>query len=381
MMGSSDTLISRTGTKEMSTGYDLTERIVLQPQAQPEAPPVFLRKIAQRLEAKAFNPHPMFTSGHAQTLAAYHWPRRFRMRNHRRDEARIFEVEPGVCLLAHCRWQEERLSHPTVLLAHGLEGSTASVYMLGTAEKAYGAGFNVVRLNFRTCGQTEDMTPTLYHGGLISDLRAVVRELIEEDNLSRIFMIGFSLGGNMSLMFAGDDGGRVPEELKGICAISPTIDLQSCQEAIERRANWLYMQSFVRSMRQRIRRKRKFFPERYDTKGLRRLRKIRDFDERYTIVEGGYSSVEEYYERASSIRVLGQIRTPALMIHAQDDPFVPFDPFRHPSIAGNPYLIFLAPEHGGHVGFLGATADGEDRFWVENRAVEFCQLVNEHLPS
>jgi predicted alpha/beta-fold hydrolase len=365
----------------MITGYDLIERIVLQPQAQPEAPPVFLKKIAQRLEAKAFNPHPMFTSGNAQTLAAYHWPRRFRMRSHRRDEARIFEVEPGVRLLAHCRWQKDRLSHPTVLLAHGLEGSTASVYMLGTAEKAYGAGFNVVRLNFRTCGQTEDLAPTLYHGGLIGDLRAVVRELIEEDNLTRIFMIGFSLGGNMSLLVAGEDVGKVPRELKGVCAISPTIDLQSCQEAIERRANWLYMQSFVRSMRQRILRKRKFFPERYDTKGLRRLRTIRDFDERYTIVEGGYSSVEEYYEHASSIRVLSHIRTPALMIHAQDDPFVPFDPFHHPSIVGNPYLVFLAPEHGGHVGFLGATANGEDRFWVENRAVEFCKLVNEHLPS
>ena len=365
----------------MSTGYDLTERIVLQPQARPEEPPEFLSKIAERLEAKPFNPHPAFTSGHAQTLAAYHWPRRFRMRNHRLDEARIFEVEPGVRLLAHCRWQKDRLSHPTVLLAHGLEGSTASVYMLGTAEKAYNAGFNVVRLNFRTCGKTEEMTPTLYHGGLIGDLLTVVRELIERDNLTRIFMIGFSLGGNMSLMFAGEDGGKVPVELKGVCAVSPTIDLQSCQEAIERRDNWLYMQSFVRSMRQRIRRKRKFFPERYNTKGLRRLRKIRDFDERYTIVEGGYASVEEYYERASSIRVLGQIRTPSLMIHAQDDPFVPFAPFRHPSIAENPYLIFLAPEHGGHVGFLGAAANGEDRFWVENRAIEFCKLVNEQLPS
>ena len=268
----------------MSTGYDLTERIVLQPQARPEEPPEFLSKIAERLEAKPFNPHPAFTSGHAQTLAAYHWPRRFRMRNHRLDEARIFEVEPGVRLLAHCRWQKDRLSHPTVLLAHGLEGSTASVYMLGTAEKAYNAGFNVVRLNFRTCGKTEEMTPTLYHGGLIGDLLTVVRELIERDSLTRIFMIGFSLGGNMSLMFAGEDGGKVPVELKGVCAVSPTIDLQSCQEAIERRDNWLYMQSFVRSMRQRIRRKRKFFPERYNTKGLRRLRKIRDFDERYTIV-------------------------------------------------------------------------------------------------
>jgi predicted alpha/beta-fold hydrolase len=365
----------------MSAGYDLIESVHVQSQASPEEPPAFLNKLASLLESKSFKPHPLFTSGHAQTLAAYHWPRRFRMRHHREDEARIFETEPGVQLLAHCRWQKNRHSHPTVLLVHGLEGSTISVYMLGTAEKAFGAGFNVVRLNLRTCGNTEHLTPTLYHGGLIGDLRAVLQELIEKDNLSRIFMVGFSLGGNMSLMLAGEDAGRLPRELKGVCAISPTIDLKSCQDAIELRANWLYMQSFVRSMRKRVRRKRKFFPERYDTNGLTRLRTIRDFDERYTIVEGGYSSVEEYYERASSIRVLSHIRTPALMIHAQDDPFVPFHPFRHPSIAENPCLIFLSPEHGGHVGFLGADVEGEDRFWVENRAIEFCKLVNENMPG
>jgi predicted alpha/beta-fold hydrolase len=377
-----DSSISPTETKEkMSAGYDLIESVHFQSQAPTQARPAFLNKIALLLESKPFKPHPVFTSGHAQTLAAYHWPRRFRMRYHRMDEARIFETEPGVQLLAHCRWQKNRHSHPTVLLIHGLEGSSISVYMLGTAEKAFDAGFNVVRLNLRTCGNTEHLTPTLYHGGLIGDLRAVLHELIEKDKLPRIFMVGFSLGGNMSLMLAGEDVVRLPSELKGVCAISPTIDLKSCQDAIELRANWLYMQSFVRSMRKRVRRKGKFFPERYNTNGLTRLRTIRDFDERYTIVEGGYKSVEEYYERASSIRVLSQITTPALMIHAQDDPFVPFYPFRHPAIAENPYLIFLAPEHGGHVGFLGAETIGEDRFWVENRAIEFCKLVNENLPA
>lgn len=370
------------GTKEkMSAGYNLTERVIVQSQALPEIPPAFLKKIARTLEAKPFKPHPMFTSGHAQTLAAYHWPRRFRMRAHRRDEARIFEVEPGVRLLAHCRWQKNRLQHPTVLLVHGLEGSTTSVYMLGTAEKAYHAGFNVVRLNLRTCGKTEHMATTLYHGGLIGDLRAVIGELIEKDGLSRIFLVGFSMGGNMSLMLAGEESERLPLELKGICAISPTIDLKACEVAIKQRSNWLYMQSFVRSMRKRVRRKRKFFPERYDTSGLSRLRTIRDFDQRYTIIDGGYNSVEEYYERASSIRVLNQIRTPALIIHAQDDPFVPFHPFHHSAVAENPYLIFLAPEQGGHVGFLSADTNGEDRFWVENRVVEFCKLLHEQLPA
>ena len=373
----------------MSTDLNVKERTVFQgrarqdrrPQAEAttheDAPPAFLEEAASVLQIRPFTPHPKFTSGHAQTLAGYYWPRGFLKRAHLGDEARIFEVEPDVRLLAHCRWQQDRLRHPALVLVHGLEGSDTSVYMLGTAEKAFGAGFNVVRLNLRTCGNTEHMTPTLYNSALSGDLRAVLRELIEEDGFSSVYLAGFSMGGNMCLLLAGEDARNVPEQLKGVCAVSPTIDLNSCAEAIERRANWLYKQSFIRSMRKRVLRKRKFFPQLYDTEALSRVRTLRDFDQHYTIVHGGYSSVEEYYERASSLPLLSKIRTPALMIHAQDDPFVPFYPFRHPSIAENPYLIFLAPEHGGHVGFVGADAEGEDRFWVENRVVEFCRLVQD----
>lgn len=373
----------------MSTDINVTERTVFQGRARQDspphaeaithedAPPAFLEEAASVLQIKPFTPHPKFTSGHAQTLVGYYWPRGFLKRAHLGDEARIFEVEPDVRLLAHCRWQQDRLRHPALVLVHGLEGSDTSVYMLGTAEKAFGAGFNVVRLNLRTCGNTEHMTPTLYNSALSGDLRAVLRELIEKDGFSSVYLAGFSMGGNMCLLLAGEDARNVPEQLKGVCAVSPTIDLNSCAEAIERRANWLYKQSFIRSMRKRVLRKRKFFPELYDTEALSRVRTLRDFDQHYTIVHGGYSSVEEYYERASSLPLLSKIRTPALMIHAQDDPFVPFYPFRHPSIAENPYLIFLAPEHGGHVGFVGADTEGEDRFWVENRVVEFCRLVQD----
>jgi predicted alpha/beta-fold hydrolase len=253
--------------------------------------------------------------------------------------------------------------------------------MLGTAAKAYRAGFNVVRLNLRNCGNTEHLTHTLYHAGLTGDLRVTLRELIEQDNLSNIFICGFSMGGNISLKLAGEDASNLPPELAGVCAVSPTIDLGSCVEAIEWRANRLYKWSFLRSMKNRVRRKKKLFPELYDTTGLKHIRKLREFDERYTSAGGGFKSADEYYERASAIHFIRHIKTPTLMIHAQDDPFVPFDPFRHPSIAANPHLIFLAPEHGGHVGFLGADTNGEDRFWMENRVVEFCNLVHEHQSS
>lgn len=380
-MGQSDSSICGIGTKEkMSAGYDLTEKIIPQQQAPLEDPAAFLRAIESTLQAQPFKPHPRFTSGHAQTFAAYYWPRHsFLKRLHSTDEPRIFEVEPGVRLLAHCRWQKDRLSHPTMLLIHGLEGSNTSVYMLGTSEKAYNAGFNVVRLNLRNCGNTEHLTPTLYHAGLSSDMHTILRELIEQDGLSHLFVIGFSMGGNISLKLAGEEADQTPRELAGVCAVSPTIDLSSCVDAIERRSNRLYKYSFLRSMKNRIRRKRKLFPELYDTKGLSRIRRLRDFDERYTSAGGGFNNADEYYERASAFRVISHIKTPTLMIHAQDDPFVPFYPCQDPSITENPYIVFLAPEHGGHVGFVGADANGEDRFWMENRVVEFCKLVHKRL--
>jgi predicted alpha/beta-fold hydrolase len=263
-----------------------------------------------------------------------------------------------------------------MILIHGLEGSNISIYMLGTSEKAYNAGFNVIRVNLRNCGNTEHMTPTLYHAGMSGDLRVILRELVEQDGLSHIFVVGFSMGGNMSLLLAGEEADPAPQELAGVCAISPTIDLRACVDAIEWRSNRLYKYSFLRSMKNRIRRKQKLFPELYDTKGLTRIRRLRDFDERYTSAGGGFSSADEYYERASALQFIRHIRTPTLVIHAHDDPFVPFQPFIDPSIAENPYVIFLAPENGGHVGFIGAETNGEDRFWMENRVVEFCKLVH-----
>ncbi|HEX8143175.1 MAG TPA: alpha/beta fold hydrolase [Pyrinomonadaceae bacterium] len=344
----------------------------------------YLFEIARALETRPFKPHPLFANGHAQTLAGYAWPRRPLLLSGRDDEERTFEVEPNVRVLAHCRWQRAAQPQelPTMLLVHGLEGSSASRYMLGTAAKAYGLGFNVVRLNLRNCGDTEHLTPTLYNSGLSGDIRAVISELIERDRLRRIFLVGFSMSGNIVLKLAGEDAERAPSELAGVCAVSPSVDLSSCAEAINRRANWVYQQSFLRSLRRRIRNKQRLYPQLYDTSDLHLVRTIRDFDERYTAADGGYKDADDYYRRASALPLMDFIRVPSLIIHAQDDPFIPFQPQLEASASSNPYLLLLAPQRGGHVGFVAADGnDGEDRFWAENRVVEFCRRVNEHLSS
>lgn len=335
-----------------------------------------LDRVASALRAKPFTPHPLFRSGHAQTLVAFAWPRRRPLRPLRGDEARLFEVEPGVRVLVHCRWQAERRAHPTLLLVHGLEGSSESIYMLSTALKAHRAGFNVLRLNFRSCGNTFHLSPTLYHSGMSPDLRALIAELIERDELKDIFLGGFSLGGNMSLKLAGEYGADFPSALKGVCAISPSVELAASAASIERRSNLVYQMRFIRSLKRRMREAATLYPERYDVSRLSRVRTLREFDERYTAPLGGFRDAHDYYTRSSSLPLISRIRVPTLIIHAEDDPFIPFDSLRHPSIGANPALILLAPAHGGHVGFVsdGNTA-GEDRFWAENRLIEFCQRV------
>lgn len=338
----------------------------------------FLTEVGQVFAGKPFQPHPVFRGGHAQTLASFAWPRRFRLRPHG-DEKRLFEVAPKTQVLAHCRWHASRTEHPTVVLWHGIEGSSDAVYMLATARKAFRVGFNVVRMNFRNCGGTEHLTPTLYHGGLSEDLRAVTRELIERDGLSRLLLIGFSLGGNMVLKLAGEFGDQPPKEVLAVCAISPSIDLGASGDLIGQRSNWIYEREFVRRLKSRIKLKGKLYPEVYDTSELHLVRTLREFDERFTSVAHGFADAADYYDKASALRVINKIRVPTLIIHAQDDPFIPFAPLREPAVGANPYILLLDPEHGGHVAFVAAAAHDEDRFWAENRVLEFCLLADAGL--
>ncbi|MFN2492811.1 MAG: YheT family hydrolase [Pyrinomonadaceae bacterium] len=343
-----------------------------------------LTRVSQAFTSKPFKPHRLFQNGHAQTLAAYAWPRGFRFYSER-DEERFFSVAPDVKVLAHCRWQTNRQAHPTIVAWHGIEGSTASNYMLATAEKGFRAGFNVIRVNIRNCGGTEHLTPTLYHGGLSADLMAVVKELIEVDRLANMFLVGFSLGGNLVLKLAGEYADQPPPEILGVCAVSPSVDLSASAELIRKGSNWIYQQDFVRRLKKRIRTKHKLFPGIYDVSGLRDVRTLKHFDDRFTASAHGFANADDYYYRSSAIRVTDKIRIPTLIIHGQDDPFIPFTPLTTPSIADNPYILLLAPEQGGHVAFIAHKQQRSDsftretdRFWSENRIIEFCKLASEN---
>lgn len=346
--------------------------------AQPLSPK--LAEIARAFRAKPFRAHRLLRGGHAQTLAAAFRFTRLKLLREERGlyESRLVEVETDARVLLKCRWQQERREAPTLLLLHGLEGSSESLYVVGTSQKAYRAGFNVVRMNMRTCGGTEHLTPTLYNSGMTGDIaRVISEELAGRERLPRVYVAGFSMSGNMVLKLAGDYGADSPAALAGVVAVSPSVDIAACAGAVERRANVLYRLSFMRSLRRRVRAKARLHPGVYDARGLRRVRNVRQFDERYTAPHGGYTNASDYYERASSLRVIPRIEVPTLVVHAADDPIIPADPFLDPAMAANPNVLLVFTRGGGHVGFISEASGVEDRRWAENRAVEFCRMLDE----
>ena len=289
-------------------------------------------------------------------------------------ERRLLQVTPDTQVLAHCYWQPDRAARPAIVALHGLEGSSAAHYMLGIADKALRAGLNAILLNQRNCGGTEHLGPGLYHSGLADDAALLIRELAERDGITRVVAAGYSLGGNLALRLAGTHGPDALPTLKGVCAVSPVLDLEACVRALERGSNFIYQWNFVRNLRNRMRRKHEHFPGAFDLSGLGAIRTVRQFDAAYTAPYFGFSSAEDYYHRAAALRVIDRIRVPALVITSEDDPFVPSASFHDPAIAGNPNVTLVVTKHGGHCGFLGeSNGAGDDGYWAERQIVEFAQ--------
>lgn len=266
-------------------------------------------------------------------------------------------------------------SRPAVILVHGLEGSAQSHYLLGLSRKFLAAGFDTIRMNMRNCGGTLHLSRTLYNAGLSADVVALARYLIKVRRYDQIYFVGFSLGGNMVLKAAAELANRNATWLKGVCAISPSIDLHACVDEIEKGFNRIYERNFLRGLREKILAKNKLFPGKYSIRGLKSIQSIRLFDDLYTAPDGGYSSVSDYYTRASALPMVAQIKVPTMVIAAKDDPIVPFRAFESLNSI-NSSIKLLAPQHGGHAGFIGYDVIGHessvDRYWAENQVVRFC---------
>jgi uncharacterized protein len=285
---------------------------------------------------------------------------------------RIFRITSETGLLTQCQWQDAASEQPTILLVHGLEGCTESHYMRGLAQKIWRRGWNSIRINQRNCGGSEHLTPTLYHGGLSQDLRAIIQELTDVDRCRRIWLVGYSMGGNLALKLGGEIGGALPT-LKGLAAVCPNIQPAVCVQALQRPGNRIYHNYFLKSLKAKLRRKARLFPGKWDVSLLPDIKTLWEFDDAYTGPDGGFRDAADYYAQSASQRLLPNIAKPTLIITAQDDPFIPYHMFGDPAIQTNPYLNLVAPSQGGHCGFFQKRCQDEDPFWAENRILDWIQ--------
>ena len=333
----------------------------------------------------SFEPIPLLRGGHAQTLAGNYWRRPLFLLPF---EPQSVDVDPvdGSRVLCHCHWQPEavRADRLTILLVHGLEGSSDSRYIQGITMRAWEAGCNVVRMNMRNCGGTESWTPTLYHSGLSADVHAVLNFFVSLHGLRRVAMAGYSMGGNLVLKLAGELADQPPAWLLAAVGVSPAADLAASADALHEPANRMYEWHFLGNLMKRFRRKAELFPEIYSMHGIGRVRSIVEFDDRITARFSGFTGADDYYFRSSAARVVGRISIPTLVLHALDDPFIRMMPQTREALTLNPTTTLVETAHGGHCAFLAKkrtrteaisqlpVATFEDsRHWAEETLIRF----------
>jgi uncharacterized protein len=308
---------------------------------------------------------PLFRNPHIQTIAAHFWPRdgdehRFPV------SARLYRTEPDVEVLVHSQQPKAPLAGGFVIV-HGLEGSGEAGYVRGLSAAALRAGFAAHRFHLRTCGGTEHLCRTLYHAGLTSDLVSVLRQL-RADGSAPLYLVGFSLGGNVVLKLAGELELEAPRLICAVCAASPPLDLAACVRRMGQRENRIYERRFAMRMRKRL-----AATGRYGPAELAGLRSVFEIDDRITAPSFGFGDALTYYRTQSAAGYLSRICVPTLIVHAKDDPLVPLESCRSASACGNSYIEHRVTAHGGHLGFLGRKPH---RFWLEEAIMEWVLCHN-----
>ena len=320
-----------------------------------------------------FEPHPWLMNGHLQTIVGNFLPRpTFRLPTV--PERVEVDAADGSCVLCHCHWQSEevRAGRLTVVLVHGLEGSSDSRYIRGIAARAWAAGMNVVRMNMRNCGDTDELTPTLYHSGRSADVGAVVRHFVERFRLERVALVGYSMGGNLVLKLAGEWGKRQP--LVAVATVCAVIDLAPSADALHEPANRAYEWHFLRGLMRRARHKAALFPGIYQIDNIGRVCSIREFDQKIVAPHCGYRDADDYYYRAASARLIDRIAVPTLILYARDDPFIRLFPETRERILENQHIDFVETKYGGHCAFLGRRSE-DGVHWAEATVVRYLQTV------
>lgn len=307
-----------------------------------------------------FRPLPLLGNPHLQTILGRFWPQR---RESFPSVHSLVEVPDGdalaVVVSTPAQW---RCGDRTAVMVHGLCGCHGSPYMSRIAGKLFDRDVRVVRVNLRGCGSGVGLARRPYHSGQSDDIRCVLRWLAARGPASPVTLIGFSLGGNIVLKMAGEDGPSPTGGVDRVAAVSAPIDLDACSRLIEHPSNRLYENYFVRQLVQQVREMEQFFPELPPTTFPRRLR-LRTFDDLFTAPRSGFRDAADYYSRSSAAPLIPSIAVPALLVSSRDDPFI--SPAPYDVLPRRSHIKLWLTDRGGHLGFLGRTGRLFDMRWMD----------------
>ncbi len=263
---------------------------------------------------------------------------------------------------------------PSLVVLHGLEGSSRSPHVLGILREAHRRGWGGVAVNFRGCSGEPNRLRRSYHGGDTADLAWVISQVRAQHPSSSIFCIGFSLGGNVLLKYLGEHGEALPEQIRAAVAISAPFELALSARTLGHGFSRVYGRRLVASLKRKTREKLARYPHVVDAGALQKVRTLAEFDDLVTAPMHGFKNAEDYWAASSSAAFLPRIRRPTLLINAQDDPFLPVAALPVRVVSENPLLHAEFPAGGGHLGFLQGRWPGLPIAWAEVRAAEFLSV-------
>lgn len=238
-----------------------------------------------------------------------------------------------------------------VILTHGLEGHSRRPYMNGMANYAASLNWDILAWNFRGCGDSPNRYIHSYHSGKTEDLAHIISHA-QTYNYEEIALIGFSIGGNQTLLHLGREASEVPSNLIASVTFSVPFDLKSSSRHLAQFTHKLYMNNFLKSFHEKLKIKKNLFPDKINLNDFAKIKNFKQYDERFTAPMNGFCSAEEYWEKSSCLFYLKNISIPSLIINALDDPFLPKECYPKKEIEENTQLIFETPLYGGHVGFM-----------------------------
>ena len=319
------------------------------------------------LAKSSYIPPVGFSNGHIQTIFPYLF-RRVRGISYKRK--RICTADEDFLDLD---WSSVGASK-VAIVSHGLEGNSERWYVLGIVRALNRSGWDVLAWNMRGCSGEPNKTVRSYHSGITEDLEAVVEHVTQRGKYHAIGLVGFSLGGNLTLKYLGEQGPEINRAITGAATCSVPCDLASGAEQMAKPSNKIYMKRFTRMLHEKIKAKMRIMPDRISDEGYNLIKTFRQFDDRYTAPLNGFRDAQDYYDRASSRQFIPKITIPTLLVNAKNDPFLSRECYPIEEAETNPSFFLEMPKSGGHVGFIAFNNRGE--YWFESRVVSF--LNNQH---